>query len=35
MRLDIPAVGAPSVAVITVDKNKKRKTAFSRVLTSP
>jgi hypothetical protein len=35
MRLDIPAAGAPSVAVITVAKDKKRKTVFSRVLTTP
>jgi hypothetical protein len=35
MRLDIPAKGAPSVAVISVDKNRKRKTEFSRVLTTP
>jgi hypothetical protein len=35
MRLDIPAAGAPSLAVITVDKNRKRKTVFSRVLTTP
>ena len=33
MRLDIPVAGAPSVAVITVDGNKKRTTVFSRVLT--
>jgi hypothetical protein len=35
MRLDIPAAGEPSVAVITVDKNKKRKTVFVQVLASP
>jgi hypothetical protein len=34
MRLDIPNVGAPTVAVITVDKNKARTTAFSTALTS-
>lgn len=35
MRLDIPAAGAPSLAVITVDQSRKRTTVFSRVLTSP
>jgi hypothetical protein len=35
IRLDIPATGAPAVDVITVDKNRKRKTVFSRVLTTP
>jgi hypothetical protein len=35
MRLDVPAAGAPSVFVITVDKKKARKTVFSRVLASP
>lgn len=35
MRLDVPAAGAPSVHVITVDKNKVRQTVFSWVLTSP
>ncbi len=35
MRLDIPAAGAPKVSVITVDRNKARKTVFSKVLTSP
>jgi hypothetical protein len=35
MRLDIPAEGAPSMSVITVDRNRTRRTVFSRVLESP
>ncbi len=35
MRLDIPAEGTPSVSVITVDRNRTRRTVFSKVLNSP
>lgn len=35
MRLDIPAEGTPSVSVITVDRNRTRRTVFSRALGSP
>ncbi len=35
MRLDVPATGAPTVIVTTVDKRKARRTAFSRPLALP
>jgi hypothetical protein len=35
MRLDVPATGTPAVSVVTVDRNRTRRTVFSRVLASP